>query len=111
MKFITAIINHIRDWAEAYIWAPCALLFIPFTEELYSVATGRPTVDDPWLWIVGYAPKFFVSIMAIVMVSAFQQQNGIWLTKAEQIQNQGLAIHQGYQKCAMLFIFAYIWLH
>ena len=110
-NIVTSIITHVRSWGEIYGWTPFALLLIPATELLYYLATGRHTTDDPWLWIIGYAPKFYVSIMCVVLGSITKQQSGIWLTKQEQLQNPQLAIHKGYQQCAVLFIFAYIWLH
>ena len=79
--------NHIINWLEFYLWVPVSLSLIWLSVSFHYAMTGRPTGEDPYEWIVGFAPQFVKAILAIVLVSISKEAFGSWLNKQEKLSN------------------------
>jgi hypothetical protein len=86
-----SIFQHMYNWLEVYWWLPMSLLCVWLSVEFHFLMTGRPTGEDPYDWITGFAPQVVKSIIAIALVSISKEAFGSWLTKEEKIANPMLA--------------------
>lgn len=103
--------EHLTNWLETYFFLPLSLLFIWLAVELHWLATGRPAADDPWAWIIDFAPRLVQAILAITLVSISREAFGSWLSKEEKLANPAIAITQSVTSIALCVAFLYFLSH
>lgn len=106
----TSILNHIQNWAEAYWWIPISLVAVVLFSKFSFFLTQRKPLDNGFDW-PGLGQKFFVCVLLILLLSIRKEAGGIWLTKAEQIENPHLAWKEAATQTIMAIIFTYIMTH
>lgn len=107
---VQAVVRHLRNWAEIYLWIPIALLSILAASEFAYFLTGRrPTENADW--IPEFSFRLVACVLVIALVSISRQQTGFWLTKTEAMAYPKLAFQQALTKCFFAALFAYILLH
>jgi hypothetical protein len=107
---LAAVWKHLQNWAELYAWVPVALLSIWFFAQFAYFLTGRRPAENAD-WIVGLGGNLVKCVFLIVLLSIARQQTGVWLTKAEQLENPSLAWAQRLETGVALCVFAYILSH
>lgn len=105
-----AVIRHVINWLEIYFWVPLVLLAIIGAIKYVIFLTGRHPTEDP-NWIVGFAFRLVVIVLAIVFTSVYKQQIGVWLSKEETKLHIPLAIANKVETCIVLLAFIYVLLH
>lgn len=107
---IKAVLRHVINWLEIYFWVPLVLLAIIGAIKYVIFLTGRHPTEDP-NWIVGFAFRLVVIVLAIVFTSVYKQQIGVWLSKEETKLHIPLAIANKVETCIVLLAFIYVLLH
>lgn len=107
---IWAVWKHLTDWATVYFWVPVALLSIwVFAQFAYFLTGRRPQENADW--IVGMAGNLVKCVFVILFCEISRQQTGVWLTKAETLENPVAARTQAITKCVTIIVFAYLLSH
>lgn len=104
------MLKHIRQWAEAYIWLPAALLAVYLSSKFAYFLTGRKPEENAD-FIIGYAQSTIVAILIIFLFSVSREQTGFWMSKEECYAHPYLATLQAVTKMYTMGLFAYIYLH
>jgi hypothetical protein len=100
---LKSIGNHLANWAEVYLWAPLSLLLVPGAGLVCYLLTGRATQEN-LDWLVALAGRFLTCILAIAIVSIAREASGIWMTKAEAIENPLLYSVQTITKLGFFYL-------
>ncbi len=105
-----AVVQHVRNWLEGYLFFPLALLSIFGAAKLAYVLTGRQPTENAD-FVVGAAFRLVTAILVVLMVSITQEQTSSWLSKEEKLEHPINHAIQAATKCFMAGLFAFILLH
>jgi hypothetical protein len=104
---IRAVLKHLQNWTEGYLWVPGAFVLIIFNALVLRLITGRAPQEN-MSWLVDASGKFVVCIYIILLASIMREATGVWLTKDERMTHPWLAIAQGVFTCFFVAVFAFV---
>lgn len=107
MQFFRDLFKHLGAWAEAYVWAPLAIVSVALFAKYSYFLTGRRPLDNGFDY-VGLGDKTIICVILIMLLSITRQASGTWFTKDELYAKPRLLLEQDLSRLAFALLYTYI---
>lgn len=105
-----ALLKHVQNWTEGYLWVPMAVLAIWLSGHLVEAMTGNPAKENID-WLIDYQAVAYKCVYIILFTSIMKQATGSWLTLEQKFEHPYLATLGDLKILATFFAFVWLFSH